>query len=61
MPYFLDLAPSYDLTIAPTYFTSQGPFLDAEWRQRLDHGQYNLRANGLFQENPGLFPAYPWD
>ncbi|MGA2492839.1 MAG: LPS-assembly protein LptD [Roseiarcus sp.] len=61
VPYFLDLAPNYDLTITPTYFTSQGPFLDAEWRQRLDHGQYDLRVNGLFQENPGLFPAYPWD
>jgi LPS-assembly protein len=61
VPYFLNLAPSYDLTLAPTYFTSQGPFLDAEWRQRLDNGQYNLRVNGLFQENPGLFPAYPWD
>ena len=61
VPYFFDLAPSYDLTITPTYFTSQGPFLDAEWRQRLDNGQYDVRANGLFQESPGLFPAYPWD
>ena len=61
VPYFLNLAPNYDLTIAPTYFTSQGPFLDAEWRHRLDNGQYDVRVNGLFQENPGLFPAYPWD
>ena len=59
VPYFLDLAPSYDLTLTPTYFTSQGPFLDAEWRQRFETGQYSVRANGLFQENPGLFPAYP--
>ena len=59
IPYFLNLAPSYDLTLTPTYFTSQGPFLDAIWRQRLDTGQYEVRANGLFQENPGLFPAYP--
>jgi len=59
VPYFLNLAPNYDLTIAPTYFTSQGPFLDAEWRHRLDNGQYDVRVNGLFQEHPGLFPDYP--
>jgi LPS-assembly protein len=61
IPYFLDLAPSYDLTLTPTYFTSQGPFLDAEWRQRLDNGQYNVRVTGVFQEDPALFPVYPYD
>ena len=61
VPYFLDLAPNYDLTLTPTYFSSQGPFLDAEWRQRLDNGQYNLRVTGIFQQDPGLFPAYPYD
>ncbi len=61
IPYFLNLAPNYDLTVTPTYFSSQGPFLDAEWRQRLDTGQYNLRVTGLFQQNPSLFPTYPYD
>ena len=61
IPYFLNLAPSYDLTLTPTYFSSQGPFLDAEWRQRLETGQYNVRVNGIDQQNPGLFPDYPYD
>jgi LPS-assembly protein len=61
VPYFLNLAPSYDLTLNPAYFSSQGPFLDAEWRQRLDTGQYDVRATGIFQQDPSLFPAYPYD
>jgi LPS-assembly protein len=61
VPYFLDLAPNYDLTLAPTYFSSQGPFLDAEWRQRLETGQYNIRVTGIDQQDPGLFPVYPYD
>ena len=61
VPYFLDLAPNYDLTLTPTYFSSQGPFLDAEWRQRLENGQYSVRVTGIYQQNPSLFPAYPYD
>ena len=61
IPYFLDLAPSYDLTLTPTYYSSQGPFLDAEWRQRLETGQYDVRVNGVFQQDPSLFPVYPYD
>jgi LPS-assembly protein len=60
-PYFLNLAPNYDLTLSPTYFSSQGPFLDAQWRQRLDAGQYNVRITGIDQQKPNLFPAYPYD
>lgn len=61
VPYFFNLAPSYDLTLTPTYFSSQGPFLDAEWRQRLETGQYNIRITGIDQQNPNLFPVYPYD
>ena len=59
VPYFINLAPSYDLTLKPAYFSSQGLFLDAEWRQRLETGEYNLRVTGLSQQNPDLFPTYP--
>ena len=34
MPYFINLAPNYDLTLTPTYFSKQGLFGDVEWRQR---------------------------
>jgi LPS-assembly protein len=61
VPYFINLAPSYDLTLNPTYFSSQGPFLDADWRQRLETGQYNIRVNGIDQQDVGVFPPYPYD
>ena len=44
VPYFLALAPNYDLTITPTYYSLQGPALDVLWRQRLDYGEYSVRA-----------------
>jgi LPS-assembly protein len=61
LPYFYNFAPNYDLTVTPTYLTAQGPFGEAEWRQRLDNGEYNIRLTGLFQENPSLFPPSPYD
>lgn len=32
MPYYANLAPNYDLTITPNYYTERGLFLDSEWR-----------------------------
>ena len=61
VPYFFDLAPNYDLTIRPAYMSSQGPFGDIEWRQRLDTGQFNIRLTGLYEQDPGLFPTAPYD
>ena len=61
IPYFFNLAPNYDLTLTPTYLSAQGPFGDVEWRHRLDNGQYNIRVTGLFQQDPALFPAAPYD
>jgi LPS-assembly protein len=53
--YFINLAPDYDLTLSPSYFSRQG-FLGAlEWRQLLDGGSYTLRVAGISQENPGEF------
>jgi LPS-assembly protein len=60
IPYFFALAPNYDLTVDPTYFTKQGFFGDAEWRQRLDNGAYNIRTTGIFQQDPGAFLAGPY-
>jgi LPS-assembly protein len=59
LPYFYNLAPNYDLTLTPAYFSSQGAFGDAEWRHRLDNGEYSIRVNGIDQQNPSLFPAAP--
>ena len=60
LPYFYNLAPNYDLTLTPAYFSSQGPFGEAEWRHRLDNGEYNIRVTGIDQQDPSLFPAAPY-
>ncbi|MEF3365423.1 LPS assembly protein LptD [Methylocystis sp. 9N] len=59
VPYFWALAPDYDLTITPTFFTQQGPFVAAEFRQRFDNGGYTIRAEGTHVGNPGAFAAAP--
>jgi LPS-assembly protein len=60
IPYFFNLAPNYDLTVDPTYLTKQGFFGDAEWRQRLVTGAYNIRLTGIFQQDPGAFLQGPY-
>ena len=50
-PYFIALAPNYDLTLSPRWTTRQGPVADVEWRHRLASGQYNVRGYGVHQFN----------
>ena len=59
LPYFFNLAPNYDLTLTPTYLSAQGLFGEAEWRQRLDNGEYNIRVTGLYQERALAFRGRP--
>jgi LPS-assembly protein len=60
MPYFINLAPNYDLTLIPTYLSRQGLLGEVDWRQRLTNGAYNIRATGIDQNDPGAFPSYPY-
>jgi LPS-assembly protein len=60
VPYFLALAPNYDLTVTPSYYTLQGPALDLLWRQRLDYGSYSVRVSGIDEMNPQEFLAAPF-
>ncbi|MGU3400273.1 LPS-assembly protein LptD [Brucellaceae bacterium D45D] len=53
--YFWALAPNYDLTVSGTGFTKQGFLGEAEWRHRLENGEYNLRIAGIHQMKPGEF------
>ncbi len=55
LPYFWALAPNYDLTITPTVFSRQGFLGQAEWRQRLAHGQYTVTAAGIRQAHKDAF------
>ena len=54
-PYFLALAPNYDMTLTPFYYSEQGFLGDVEWRQRLANGQFTLRMAGINQQNPENF------
>lgn len=60
LPYFINLAPNYDLTLTPTYLTRQGFLGQAEWRHRFVNGSYNIRAAGIFQQDQKAFLASPF-
>ncbi|MBK3745401.1 LPS-assembly protein LptD [Paraburkholderia aspalathi] len=55
--YFWNLAPNYDLTLSTTAYTKQGFLTEAEWRHRLDNGEYNFRIAGIHQLKPGEFDS----
>lgn len=60
LPFFWALAPNYDLTITPTVLSRQGVLGQAEWRHRLENGAYNIRAAGIFQNEPSVFLTSPY-
>ncbi|MGH6812652.1 MAG: LPS-assembly protein LptD [Methylocella sp.] len=60
IPIFWALAPDYDLTFTPIYYSQQGFFAKTEWRQRLDSGEYYVRATGISEQNPADFPLAPY-
>ena len=55
LPYYLALAPNYDLTLYPTYTSQQGLLMEADWEQRLASGNYSIKAAGIYQQDPGYF------
>lgn len=57
VPYYFALSPTYDLTVQGRYYTRQGFFGQAEWRQRFNNGQYNLKIAGIRQNEPDAFTA----
>ena len=59
-PFFWDIAPDRDLTVAPTFYSRQGVLLQGEYRQRLLTGAYNIRAAGIFQQGPSAFLPAPF-
>lgn len=57
IPYYLALSPTYDVTFTGTGYTQQGFLGEAEWRQRFNSGQYNLKIAGIHQLKPEAFDA----
>ena len=60
IPIYWALAPDYDFTFTPTYFSQEGFFAKGEWRQRLENGVYFIRATGIDEQNPAVFPQSPY-
>ncbi len=59
IPIFWALAPNYDLTVTPNFYSKQGLLLNAEWRHQVMNGAYNVRVSGIFQNDPGVFQPSP--
>ena len=59
IPFFWAIAPDYDLTITPTYFTLQGPFLSGEFRQRFENGSYSIKLEGTHVGDKAAFAQPP--
>lgn len=55
VPFYFALSPTFDLTVQGTYLSKQGFLGEAEWRQKFDSGQYNLRVAGIRQNSPEAF------
>lgn len=61
IPYYWAIAPDYDATFSPRITSSQGVLFQAEFRQRLLNGAYQIRGYGIDQLDPGAFAGQPGD
>ena len=67
-PYYLNLAPNYDLTLTPRIYTNRNPMLTGEFRYLTDdYGQGNLTASYLpsdrqydHQDRSSMFFNHTW-
>ncbi len=61
IPYYWSIAPDMDMTFSPRITTQQGVLMQAEFRQRLINGSYQIRAYGIDQLDPSAFAGQPGD
>ena len=57
VPYYFALSPTADLTIKPAWYSKQGFYGEAEWRQRFNNGEYSVTIAGIRQRGPYEFNA----
>lgn len=57
VPYYQVLGPSADVTITPTYYSTQGLLLQAEVRQRFEMGTHTLTLAGINQQDSSKFES----
>src|SRR5262245_11552994 len=53
VPYYFALAPNYDFTFHPKYWTNYGVLWQGDWRHRLANGQYSVSIAAIDQGNDG--------
>jgi LPS-assembly protein len=61
IPYYWAIAPDYDATFSPRITSKEGVLFQAEFRQRLMDGSYQVRLYGIDQLDPGAFAGQPGD
>jgi LPS-assembly protein len=59
IPYYWAIAPDMDATFTPRITSKQGVLLQAEFRQRLLNGAYQIRAYGIDQLDPNAYAGLP--
>ncbi len=59
VPYFWAISPDADLTITPTYFTRQGPFLSGEFRKSFENGSFSIHGDITHVGDGSAFPRPP--
>lgn len=60
IPLYWAMAQNYDVTFTPTFLSKQGFHGDVLWRHRLEHGSYNIRVNGIVQQDRREFDSRPY-
>ena len=50
VPYYWALAPNYDFTFHPRYFSKEGVLWQGDWRHRLANGQYTIKFAAIDQD-----------
>ncbi|KQO60890.1 organic solvent tolerance protein [Methylobacterium sp. Leaf91] len=58
-PFFINVAPNFDITLSPSFLSEQGILGQGELRHRLETGSYTIRATGIFQTTPSAFLPGP--
>jgi LPS-assembly protein len=50
--YYFALAPNYDMTLAPIFYTGENPLLAVEYRHLLESGRFELNGSGTYASKP---------
>ena len=55
IPYYYAASPNYDITMSPTVTTQAGYLMEADWRQRLWNGAYEVKLYGSYDRTANDF------